>query len=331
MISRKHFFFSILLACCFCVTETLAQDKGSNPFDIGRAPTPVNQSAYNPQPNNSNIFDIKPNATQVVEPSNTTDTNTTSPPKSTNPFDIVAPSPNAVQPKVTNNTPIVTVVPKKEKAQTSSSFLFIITISTLLLLTILVVLSRDVIRKSYLALFNETLMKSLHRERSSVNILIYTLLYSMFVINLGVFAFLCIRHYFLINDSEWLTLLACLSVIGLVILLKHSVLRFMSAIFPISKEIDLYNFIIVVFGIIMGCVLAPMNIILAYASPETEKLMTYGIIAVLTAFFGLRYLRSLMVGAKFIGSNIVHFCIYVAAFEVMPAVIMVKLLLQRIV
>jgi hypothetical protein len=343
---QKQNLFIILLIVfgqLFLSQVTFAQEREVNPFDIGANPTvnptvPSNTGTQAPT-TNQNPFDIKqqPGATTpanaLVDTTKQSATNSVS----DNPFDI---KPSVKTPvTTTSSTPVATEtvsesqsivsVTKPNTTENAQSFLFILTFSTMLILTILVTLSRDLIRKTYNAMFNETSLKALHRDKGPINTLMYNLLYGMFVINLGIFSFLCVRQYFLINGNQWLTLLACVLSLGLVVVCKHGILNAMMAVFPIKKDIDLYNFTIIVFGIMMGCVLAPLNIVLAYTSPEISQKVALGIGITLLVFFGLRYVRSLLLTNRFIATNPLHYILYVMAFEIAPAAIVVKLFLLR--
>jgi hypothetical protein len=321
----------------------IAQEREVNPFDIGSKPAPSPSAPSNggtPSPSNQNPFDIQQQqsgtTTQISAPADTTTKQNTSNSVNDNPFDI---KPAVVTPTTSSSTNVVEAVEpasqpiasitKPNPAENSQSFLFILTFSTMLILTILVTLSRDLIQKTYNAMFNETSLKALHRDKGPINTLMYNLLYGMFVINLGIFAFLCVRQFFLINGSQWLTLLACVLSLGLVVVCKHGILNAMMSVFPIKKDIDLYNFTILVFGIMMGCILAPLNIVLAYTSPEMSKKVALGIGITLLVFFSLRYIRSLLLTTRFIATNALHYVLYIMAFEVAPVVIVVKLFLIR--
>ena len=342
---KKNFFFNILIFGLLLLSQAgIAQERETNPFDIGTKPVPVqttNKAApQNIDPDSQNPFDInKKPATNGIDNSGTatiSNTDATVPVStSDNPFDIkastapLAKTNKTIQPLTPKAAPSIAIITKAADPTTSQNFLFILTFSTLLILTVFVTLSRDLIRKIYNALFNETSLKALHRDKGSINVLMYNLLYAMFVINLGIFVFLCVRQYFLIGGSQWVTLLSCATAIGLIVAAKHSVLNAMMVVFPIYKELNLYNFIIMIFGIMMGCILAPMNVVLAYASPETAKQFAIGIAAILFVFFLLRYLRSILVTTKFVTTNILHYVLYIMAFEIAPVAIMLKLFLLK--
>ncbi len=138
------FLFLLNTPCSFA-------QSGENPFDIGKPITSLTDSLLTAE-NDENVKKTL---------------------ASDNPFDIVAtkntsPTTEIITPKA---TPIpIHQVTNREKPQ---GFLFGLVITLLLLLTILVSISRNLISKIYQAFFNDIVLKMLHRERGSLNTSIY--------------------------------------------------------------------------------------------------------------------------------------------------------------
>jgi hypothetical protein len=294
------FFFLSL----FASLSSYAQN-GANPFDIGRPAI-------------------------TIDSSNTTTTNTTKTTISDNPFDIIVstiPATNTTQ----NIKKEVLVPPTPTTAAKPQRFLFGLVLSILLLLTVLVSLSRNLLSKIYQAFFNDIVLKALHRERSSLNTTVYVSLYSMFIINLGVFIYLVLRHYnFLFYNSDLITLFYCVLGIGGLIIAKHLVLSILSYIFPLSKEIDTYSFIIVIFGVLIGLILAPINVFFAYSDPKMGKYIVLGTAFFLVLIYCLCALRSLFLARNYIFPHFFHFLLYLCSVEIIPLLLLYKIINKNI-
>lgn len=284
----------------FVIHQSFAQSE-VNPFDIGNSALKLSDSITTTAPTNTTIN------SNVSE----------------NPFDIIT-----VQPTVNNTVPIapieIKVVPIKTKER-PQQFLFGLVLTILLLLTLLVSLSRNLIAKIYQAFFNDIVLKALHRERGSLNTTVYVGLYSMFIINLGVFVYLVLRYYgYLFHGSDFLTLLYCILGVAGLIVSKHIVIGILAYIFPIAKEINTYSFIILIFGILIGLVLAPMNVFFAYADIKMAEYIVLG----MSGFLGLTYifcaLRSLFLARAYIFPHFFHFLLYLCSVEIIPLLLLYK-------
>jgi hypothetical protein len=311
MMLRKLFLrYALLLTLgCFGITETLAQGD-SNPFDIGghRAQSAVNDSSQDPS--------------KIILPPTTS---------SDNPFDIVAPLQANNNPTIQQQSkPVVIPQVNVINQPKPQSFLFALVLGILFLLTLLVSLSRSLIQKIYQAFFSDIVLRSLQRERSSLNTTIYISLYVMFMINVGVFIYLTMRHYgVLFYGSDSITLLFCiLSILGIIIG-KHLILGLLSFVFPISKELGVYNFVILIFGIITGLILAPCNVFLAYSEMPTSEYIIKTVSIIFLIIYTLIAIRSLFIVRNYIFQHFFHFLLYLCAVEIIPILIIQKLLISK--
>ncbi len=307
----------------------LLAQTGGNPLDLT---------------NRSNSAPVTPN----FEKQNTTSTKseTTTSNKNTgsnNPFDVQksgSPSvggENNLNPKASISNaaptaaepakPIFTPSKPVSDSEVPQSFLFWTVLIMLLLLTTLLTLSRSLVSRIYQAFFNDNVLTALHREQSAVTNLVYGLLYAMFVVNAGVFVFLLLRHYkILLDGSAWLTLLYALLGIAAIFVGKFLVVRFIANVFPMQKEMRLYGFTILIFGIVLGIALVPLNIAIAYAAPNS----TYNCILTAYMVIGLVYifraLRSLFIAREYLLYHKFHFLLYLCAIELAPLAVLVKIL-----
>lgn len=309
MLKRLHYTAKLFIILLFVAAFPIASaaQNGNNPFDL-RTDRPVNLS--------------ETTAKDTIAKVNI---------GTGNPFDIVS-NPEKVKPqtKPIEIIPTVTAdaISLREKGQ---NFLFSIVVSVLIILTILVVLSRNLLSKIYQAFFSDIVLKTLYRERGSLTASIYIGLYIMFLLNLSVFTFLALYNFNKIfNHSELFTLFYSIGAIVTLLAGKHLILNLLSFIFPISKELNLYGFIIVIFSILVGLVLAPINVFLAYSDAETAKLMIIGTSIAMSGVYVFRSLRSLVLAQSYIVSNFIHFIVYLCAVEIAPVLILLKMISGKI-
>ena len=294
----------IVLGCMLFAAAFAGAQSSANPFDLGRE--------------------------EIIAPDSSS-FRSVSPEISGNPFELF---PGASGPVLATQSTEPVEVPKLQQVQQEEQpqqFLFLIVIAILLLLTVMVSISRSQIKRIYSAFFNDIVLRSLYREKGSVTTSIYLSLYLMFVGNLGIFVYLSLRQYnLLIGNSDLSTFLYCITITGSLIAAKHLVLGLISVIFPVSKDMDTYHFVILMFGILTGLLLAPANVFLAYADTGLAKLIITGMAIFLLLFYIMLMLRSLFLVRNIIVMHFFHFLLYLCTVELMPVMLLYKVVTDKL-
>ena len=100
--------------------------------------------------------------------------------------------------------------------------------------------------------------------------------------------------------------------------------------FPVEKEINRYNFTIIIFSVFIGLGLLLGNVALGLG---TEKLLS-PVVTGLSVFIALLYLirsfRGLLIGSRFIPLHIFHFLLYICTAEIAPVLVGVKLIMNQL-
>ncbi|MCF8247250.1 MAG: DUF4271 domain-containing protein [Saprospiraceae bacterium] len=251
-------------------------------------------------------------------------------PVSTNPFDIVAEATSGqpskgpgFQIRLQKNVKQLTA---KEKESNYRRFLFVSILIMFIILTLIVTIFRVLIEKIWKAFLNDNLLNQLHREQSSGLALAYMILYLLFFINAGLFAFLAARHFGIsFSLFNLYALLMCMGSIAGFFVAKHFVLWLAGFIFPIEKEVDSYQFTIMIFNIIIGLLLVPVVLFIAYAPQSTTEIVVYGALGMLGLVYLFLNLRGLFIANRFIASNKFHFLLYLCAVEIAPILAILKI------
>lgn len=251
-------------------------------------------------------------------------------PVSTNPFDIVPATATGrpakgpgFQIRTERNAKPLTA---KEKESNYRRFLFVSILIMFIILTLIVTIFRILIEKIWKAFLNDNLLNQLHREQSSGLALAYVILYLLFFINAGLFAFLAARHFGIsISSSNVYALLLCMGSIAGFFVAKHFVLWMAGFIFPIGKEVDSYQFTIMIFNIIVGLFLVPVVLLIGYAPQTMTGVVVYSALGILGLTFLFLNLRGLFIATRFIAGNKFHFLLYLCAVEIAPILAIVKI------
>lgn len=247
-----------------------------------------------------------------------------------NPFDLrSAPArPEAARPSPP--TPMVEPAVERSPSRYRRIKLFII-LAILVLLSFLITVLRSLVNKSFRAIFNDNVMNQLYRDQEGRGLSPFVALYGLFFLNTGVFVFFLLQFFDVVLPLNYLLLLlSCIGAVSGLFLFKHAILRFIAYTFPVEKEVSRYNFNIIVFGIVIGLFLVPVNIFMAYASDESRPFIVWAAIGIIGAIYFFRYLRSLLIANNFIRFHFFHFFLYFCTVELAPALFLFKIVLNQL-
>ena len=244
-----------------------------------------------------------------------------------NPFDMVGTSTAAKpRPAATRKSR-----PKVGAQEAYQRFLFVVVISLLVLLTLLMTGFRAFFQRAYSAFINDTMMNQVYRDRESAGPIPYWVWYIYFFLNAGLLLFFVLRLYdVVLSDNFYLQWIYCTAGVAGLFLLKHLLLNITGFIFPVEKEIQLYNFLIVIFGIVIGLLLTPINILLAYGPENFFRTLIFITFGLLGLIYGFRYLRGIFIANRFIVFRRFHFLLYICTVEIAPVMVLVKLIWNQI-
>ncbi|MCB0661488.1 MAG: DUF4271 domain-containing protein [Saprospiraceae bacterium] len=249
-----------------------------------------------------------------------------------NPFDIIGKKAKKEEDKRSTETPIFKK-PKEisvpvENAGSKGTFLFTLIVGMLVLAAIFMTLLREFIGKVYHAFLNDNLLNQLHREQGPIASFPFQMLYILTFVIMGIFLYLLLDHYHsLPYTSPWKNLFASIGMVAGVFIAKHIFLGFLAWLFPIEKEIRVYSFTIMVFNIMLGLVLIPFNVIIAYAPTEVVVVSIYIGLGILALIYLFRQLRSLFAASRYLAFHKLHFLLYLCAVEIAPVLVLIKMIM----
>ncbi|MFN7117840.1 MAG: DUF4271 domain-containing protein [Saprospiraceae bacterium] len=293
--------FILFLLVIGCVQRSALAQQGNNPFEL----TPRLDAVGTP--------------TEVA----------TVTPTSSNPFDLVAPTKETTA--ASSNKAVRPAKPKKAIKPESAykRFLFISLMITLLLLTLLMTFLRPFFQKVYSAFGSDNMFNQVFRERESIGLTPFLFLYILFFLNAGLFTYLMLNHYKIsVASTHLLGWLYCILGVAAVFLIKHLVISLIGVVFPVQKETRSYNFLIIIFSIIISLILVPVNVLLAYGPASIALYLLYFAWGTLGIVYLFRYLRGVAIANRFLAFHKFHFLLYLCAVEIAPLAVIVKLLMN---
>jgi hypothetical protein len=214
------------------------------------------------------------------------------------------------------------VIPSTIKKQ--GNFLFWVILFAFLILAVALSIDRWFVTKLFKGIFNYNLSNTMMRETSGIKFIILILLYFMFIIIVSIFAFLIFRYFTGIDNITYLyySFAGVLSIY----LIRHFSLFFLGIIFPKVQEAYLYNYSVVTFNAVTGIILIIPVLLMAFSASAIVAVAMYVGIILFGALFILRSLRGTLIAFRYINNQPIHFFLYLCAFEIIPLMVVYKIL-----
>jgi hypothetical protein len=199
-----------------------------------------------------------------------------------------------------------------------------------------VVLLLGIIRLSYLKYFsdlfraflNPTLSQRQLKDQLSQSPFPNFLLNGYFVISLALYLYLLMyRQQYINSNTAWMAIPGLIALVAIVYGIKYVMLRFCGWLFGSAELADAYIFILYLINKVLGILLVPFLVILAFCTPELAKAFMYISIFFIVLLVAYRYIRSYSVVKQYLSFSRLHFFLYLCAFEVAPVLIITKVLL----
>ncbi|HEY5408315.1 MAG TPA: DUF4271 domain-containing protein [Ginsengibacter sp.] len=153
-----------------------------------------------------------------------------------------------------------------------------------------------------------------------------------FTITVGFYIWLLFKHYHpprLINNQ--LLLPFCILGIGALYFVKYCILKFMGWMSGMQQAADSYIFVIFLVNKITGIVLLPFVILLAFSLPLWTGFIVIFSLLLMGLFFLSRYVKIYGILEYRFPLKPFHFMIYVTAVEILPLLIVYKVVVDYII
>ena len=201
-----------------------------------------------------------------------------------------------------------------------------VSILALLFLASLLAVNRSLIRKAYRAVANDNYLRFLNREYKSMPWL-YWLFYFHFFINAGFFTYLFLHYFKWYQGGSLIVMLFCILFVFGTYILKHLTLGIIAAAFPVEKETSLYGFVTLLVNILLGIVLLPINLLIAFGPSGVVPFVIWTGVSLVVLFYLFRQLKGLFISGRLVRSYLFHFFLYLCSAEIAPLLIVGKLAL----
>ena len=176
--------------------------------------------------------------------------------------------------------------------------------------------------------FKTTLKQRQTQEQLLQSSLASVFMNSFFVLSTGLYVNFLLQYFQLvISDNFWLQYIYCAGALATIYLVKYIGLKITGWLFNVSNTTDSYIFIVFIINKMLGIFLLPFLLLLAFAAEplySSAMFISWVGIGLLLVY---RFILSYGAVRKEVKLNSFHFILYILGFEVVPLLLIYKLLL----
>ena len=153
-----------------------------------------------------------------------------------------------------------------------------------------------------------------------------SLLFNLFfVISGGIYVYILLSRYHLINDdNKWIMIFSSITLTGLIYFIKFCTLKFTGWITGLAEVTNTYIFVVFLINKIIGIFLVPFIIILCFSDSAIVKFAVLVSLISIGIFLILRFFRSYGLLQSQLRISGVHFIMYIIGIEVLPLMLIYK-------
>jgi len=146
-----------------------------------------------------------------------------------------------------------------------------------------------------------------------------------FIISGGIYIYILLLHYQVINNSEkWVMLISSIALLGLIYFVKYCTLKFTGWVTGLTEITNVYAFIVFLINKIIGIFLVPFIIILSFSDNTLVKIAVIISLMSVGIFILLRFFRSYGILQNQLKISRFHFFLYITGIELLPLLLIYK-------
>ena len=235
---------------------------------------------------------------------------------------------DSLQKKLKEQLPVQNLKEGDKKIFTGKEYLFYYLVFLLILFGLLRRTFAKYFYDLFRVFFKTTLKQRQTQEQLLQSSLASVFMNSFFVLSAGLYVNFLLQYFQLeISDNFWLQYVYCAGALATIYSVKFIGLKITGWLFNLSNATDSYIFIVFIINKMLGIFLLPFLLLLAFANDPL-----YGS-AMVISWLGIgllliyRFILSYAALRKEVKLNSFHFILYILGFEVIPLLLIYKLLL----
>jgi len=212
------------------------------------------------------------------------------------------------------------------RSTSNNDLIFYVLIFIILLLALIKKSFPKYFKSIFSLSFQATFRQTQTREHMSQNFFPAFMLNVLFILSGGMFITLFAQFYKFTSIPFWQLFIYATTMLALVYLVKYFVIVFAGWVFNAPEAATDYRFIVFLINKLIGILFIPILFVIAYTGDDVKKIAITVALCVAGLLLALRYLISLVRIRKNLNLTAFHFFIYLCAVEIMPLLVLYKLL-----
>ena len=227
-----------------------------------------------------------------------------------------------------NQPPIFEIIQTKPLEQKDELFYLLIAI---VFLIALVKVSAPKYFDNVFALFFQTSFRQKHTRDQLLQYKLASLCMNIFFfITGGLYISLIAQHLQLVKIDFWLLLLYCFCLLIIIYGIKYLFLVFSGWVFNVKEAAGTYVFVVFLVNKITGIVLLPVVLLLAFSGAALSQTVITVSLIIVGLLLLYRYIVSVGTVRRDLKVNAIHFFLYLCTVEIMPLLLIYKMLFNYI-
>lgn len=221
--------------------------------------------------------------------------------------------------------PIYLVINERER--NSKDEMFYLLAGLLLFLAFIKLAFSRYFKNVFKLFFQPSFRQKQTREQLLQNNLPSLLLNLFFIFSAGAYAALLIQYHQLTDIGFWSLLLYTTACLLILYAGKFIFLSFAGWVFNVKEATDAYIFAVYLINKILGVILIPFTLLIAFSQPAIISVSVTISVLIIFLLFIYRYMVSFAPVRKEVKVSVLHFFLYILAFEITPILLIYKTLI----
>jgi hypothetical protein len=209
-------------------------------------------------------------------------------------------------------------------------YLFYLLVGIVLLLAIIKLSFPKYFQNLYRLMFQASFRQKQTREQMMQQIFPSLLMNILFVLVGGLFIALLAQIRGWLDSTFWWLTLYSIVLLAVVYIFKYFVIQFMGWVFNVKEQASTYGFIVFLINKIIGLTLLPLLLLLAFSTGYIQEIILTIAACVVILLLVFRYIVSLTIIRSSVSVHPLHFFIYLCGVELMPMLIMYKVMFSYV-
>lgn len=173
--------------------------------------------------------------------------------------------------------------------------------------------------------FNTTLRQSQLTDQLLQSKLTSLLFNALFIVSAGIYLyFILVLYKWLLPHHQGYYIVLCIFSISIVYCVKYVTLKFTGWVTNKNNVVDTYIFIIFLINKIIGIILLPVTIVLAFSAIQIKIPIAILSLLFIALMLLMRYFRAYGLLQNKLKISRFHFVLYIAGFEIVPLLVLYK-------